>query len=35
VRKDGSLFWGSGVVMPLRDESGSLIGYAKVMRGLY
>jgi PAS domain S-box-containing protein len=32
VRKDGGLFWGSGVVMPLRDESGNLIGYAKVMR---
>jgi PAS domain S-box-containing protein len=32
VRKDGGLFWGSGIVMPLRDGSGSLIGYAKVMR---
>jgi PAS domain S-box-containing protein len=32
VRKDGALFWGSGIVMPLRDDAGSLIGYAKVMR---
>lgn len=32
VRKDGGLFWGSGIVMPLLDDSGSLLGYAKVMR---
>lgn len=32
VRKDGSRFWGSGIVMPLRDEVGALIGFAKVMR---
>jgi PAS domain S-box-containing protein len=32
VRKDGSRFWGSGINMPLRDESGNLLGYAKVMR---
>jgi hypothetical protein len=26
------LFWGSGIVMPLLDDSGGLLGYAKVMR---
>ena len=33
-RQDGSLFYGSGVVTPLHDESGSLIGLLKVMRDL-
>ncbi|WP_198175036.1 PAS domain S-box protein [Spirosoma arboris] len=33
-RQDGSLFYGSGVVTPLRDETGSLIGLLKVMRDL-
>jgi PAS domain S-box-containing protein len=32
VRKDGSLFWGSGIVMSLCDDADNLIGYAKVMR---
>jgi signal transduction histidine kinase len=32
VRKDGSLFWGSGIVTRLRDESGQLQGFAKIMR---
>ena len=32
VRKDGSRFWASGVVAPLRDEDGGLRGFAKVMR---
>lgn len=32
VRKDNSRFWGSGIVISLRDESGNLIGFAKVMR---
>lgn len=32
VRKDGSRFWGSGVVTPLRNASGELRGYVKVMR---
>lgn len=31
MRKDGSRFWGSGVVIALRDD-GALRGYAKVMR---
>jgi PAS domain S-box-containing protein len=32
VRKDGSRFWGSGLVMPLRDESDSLQGFLKIMQ---
>jgi PAS domain S-box-containing protein len=32
VRKDGSRFWGSGIVTPLRDETGKLRGFAKIMR---
>jgi PAS domain S-box-containing protein len=31
-RKDGSRFWASGVLCALRDESGTLTGYAKVLR---
>ncbi|MCW3054267.1 MAG: hypothetical protein JWN14_3437 [Chthonomonadales bacterium] len=34
VRKDGSRFWASGIMTPLLDESGALLGYAKVMRDL-
>jgi PAS domain S-box-containing protein len=34
VRKDGSRFWASGVVTPVRDEAGNLIGFAKVMRDM-
>jgi PAS domain S-box-containing protein len=32
VRKDGSLFWGSGALYPLQEENSRLIGYAKVLR---
>lgn len=32
VRKDGSRFWGSGIVTPLRNETGQLRGFAKIMR---
>ena len=32
VRKDGTRFWSSGTVTPLRDEGGRLCGFAKVMR---
>lgn len=32
LRKDGTRFWGSGVVTPLRDEEGQLQGFAKVLR---
>ncbi|HEY8072577.1 MAG TPA: PAS domain S-box protein [Labilithrix sp.] len=34
VRKDGSRFWASTVVTAMRDESGALIGFAKVTRDL-
>ncbi|MEW5856191.1 MAG: PAS domain S-box protein, partial [Cyanobacteriota bacterium] len=32
VRKDGSHFWASGIVTPLRDETGQLRGFSKIMR---
>ena len=32
LRKDGSEFWASGITTALRDESGRLIGFTKVMR---
>lgn len=31
-RQDGSLFWSSGVMTSLRDSTGTLQGFAKVMR---
>lgn len=34
LRKDGSRFYGSGVVAPLRDEAGNVIGFLKIMRDL-
>ena len=34
VRKDGSRFWASGVVTPVRDAAGELIGFSKVMRDM-
>ena len=34
VRKDGSLFWANVVITALRDDSGELIGFAKVTRDL-
>jgi hypothetical protein len=34
VRRDGSLFWANVVVTALRDRSGNLCGFAKVMRDL-
>lgn len=33
-RKDGSRFWASVVLDPIRDESGDLIGFAKITRDL-
>ncbi len=33
-RKDGSTFYGSGSVMPLRDKNGAFHGYVKIMRDL-
>ncbi len=32
VRKDGSRFWSSGTVTPLREPGGTLRGFAKIMR---
>jgi PAS domain S-box-containing protein len=32
VRKDGTRFWASVVVDPIRDEHGELVGYAKITR---
>ncbi|HYL10853.1 MAG TPA: diguanylate cyclase [Candidatus Acidoferrales bacterium] len=34
VRKDGSLFWANVIVTALRDPSGNVCGFAKVMRDL-
>jgi PAS domain S-box-containing protein len=34
VRKDGSRFWASGVVIPLRDAVGRHRGFGKVMRDI-
>ena len=31
-RKDGTCFWASVVIAPVRDRSGALVGYAKVTR---
>ncbi len=33
-RKDGSIFWGSGLVFPLKDEADVVTGFTKVMRDL-
>lgn len=32
VRKDGSRFWASGILTPLRDETGQLKGFSKILR---
>jgi PAS domain S-box-containing protein len=34
VRRDGTRFWASGVVSPIRDEGGQLLGFTKVMRDM-
>ncbi len=34
VRKDGTRFWASVVVHPIRDPAGQLLGFAKVTRDL-
>ena len=34
VRKDGTRFWATVVVDPIHDESGKLIGFAKVTRDI-
>jgi two-component system CheB/CheR fusion protein len=34
ARKDGSIFYGSGSVMPLQDKAGALRGFVKIIRDL-
>jgi len=34
IRKDGSKFWASVVIDPIRSENGQLIGFAKVTRDI-
>jgi PAS domain S-box-containing protein len=34
IRKDGSLFWANVVITALRDNTGELVGFAKVTRDL-
>jgi PAS domain S-box-containing protein len=34
VRKDGSRFWANVVITALRDETGTLLGFAKITRDL-
>ncbi|MCW2237476.1 hybrid sensor histidine kinase/response regulator [Azospirillum canadense] len=34
VRKDGSRFWASVVIVPIRDDSGTQIGFGKVTRDI-
>ncbi|WP_159718710.1 hybrid sensor histidine kinase/response regulator [Geminicoccus flavidas] len=34
IRKDGSRFWALAVLDPIRDEDGSLIGFAKISRDI-
>jgi PAS domain S-box-containing protein len=31
-RKDGSRFWGSGIMAGIRDDAGALLGFGKIMR---
>ena len=32
LRKDGSRFWATGLMMPLRDDQGGLVGFLKILR---
>jgi PAS domain S-box-containing protein len=34
IRKDGSRFWADVVITPIRDDRGTLLGFAKVTRDL-
>ena len=34
VRKDGTRFWANAIIDSIRDESGKLIGYAKITRDI-
>ncbi|MFL6665514.1 MAG: PAS domain-containing protein, partial [Rhizobacter sp.] len=31
-RKDGSRFWASGIMMPMHDASGAVLGFVKILR---
>src|SRR5690349_10628982 len=32
LRKDGTVFWADGLLMPLRNDAGKLIGFLKIVR---
>lgn len=34
VRKDGTFFWASVIIDPIRDDSGNLVGFAKITRDI-
>lgn len=34
VRKDGTQFWASVIIDPIRDDTGALIGFAKITRDI-
>jgi PAS domain S-box-containing protein len=34
VRKDGSFFWASVIIDPIRNDSGELLGFAKITRDI-
>ena len=34
LRQNGARFWASGIVTPLRDEAGNLLGFTKIMRDM-
>jgi PAS domain S-box-containing protein len=34
VRKDGSFFWASVIIDPIRDDDGELLGFAKITRDI-
>jgi PAS domain S-box-containing protein len=34
MRADGTRFWGSGIVTPLLDSAGNLLGFSKIMRDM-
>lgn len=34
LRKDGKQFWANGLMMPMRDDAGGLIGFLKILRDL-
>lgn len=32
IRADGSRFWSSGALLPIKDEAGALLGFGKILR---